>query len=407
MANNNSIFVPQTFNGARMVNVSKRTPASSTDAASTTAAAPVLSHPAAPVDASLSEHKKDTKPDPVHASPKAKVVPIKPYASSQSVIDARAKSSHTSRASSSSSAKPPIVPAPLQQLEQQQQQAAQPHMHPQVVIQPSVPGPYDVVGHERVWSEANVAVLIQLHRKHYNGVTCQDTNQQDAAWAALTAEYNAITADNRSTPALLKKWGKLMAKYNAERAFLIMPRPQGLQQPVPTVSYWNHFQYMDSYLSHVPIPENCIYKRKRRAEDTAENDLSATSHAKRPRTTTTTDLSMELLETQRAFMEKTLDRQNTQIEMMRANAESMHKMNMKFVNMCEKACTTSQANEERYLKLLEKCLVVSSKKDVAAAAIITDAVTGQPQIKETPSPRPESPSLSISEPPANKADQEK
>ncbi|GAN10640.1 hypothetical protein MAM1_0379d10184 [Mucor ambiguus] len=363
-----------------MVNVSKRTPhtlSASTTTETTTPA--TLSHP--PVDdAPSSEHKRDSKPDikAANASPKAKAIAIKPYASSQSVIDTRAKSSHASRAStsssSSSSAKAPIVPSPLQQLEQQQQQVAhipvqprisppqqqqvvQPHMHPQVIIQPSFPGPYDVVGYERVWSEANVAVLIQLHRKHYNGVTSMDVDQQNMAWAALTSEYNAITADNRSTPVLIKKWDKLMAKYNAERAFLIMPRPQGLQQPVPTVSYWNHFQYMDSYLSHVPIPENCIRKRKRRVEDTDESDSS--DPAKRPRMTT--DLNMELLETQRVFMEKTLDKQNTQIEMMKANAESMHKMNMKFVNICEKACTRSQINEERYLNLLEKCLVSNNK----------------------------------------------
>ncbi|KAK4511209.1 Vacuolar inheritance and morphology protein [Mucor velutinosus] len=413
MANNNSIFVPQTFNGARMVNVTKRTPTSSSTSLEATAATTV-SHPApdataATNDAPSSEPKKDSKPDTnaVDASPKAKVIAIKPYASSQSVIDTRTKSSHTSRTSiptSSSSSKAPIVPSPAAE---QQPQATpipvQPRvspqqqiMHPHIIIQPSFPGPYDVVGYERVWSEANVAVLIQLHRKHYNGVTSMDMDQQNAAWTALTSEYNAITADNRSTPALIKKWGKLMAKYNAERAFLIMPRPQGLQQPVPTVSYWNHFQYMDSYLSHVPIPENCILKRKRRERDNEESDSSdqitaaTTFHTKR---LCAMDLNMKLLETQRVFMEKTLDKQNTQIEMMKANAESMHKMNMKFVNICEKACTRSQTNEERYLNLLEKCLVLNNKdysKKNVASAVISEL---QQQTKGA-SPRPESPTLS-------------
>ncbi|CAO3649682.1 unnamed protein product [Mucor fragilis] len=396
MANNNSIFVPQTFNGARMVNVTKRTPNASSSTSAETQPPPDASH------APASEPKRDSKPDikVANASPKAKVIAIKPYASSQSVIDARStKSSHTSRASSTPKA--PIVPSPLQHLEQQQQQQqqaapipAQPRLlqHPQAMI---LPGPYDVVGYERVWSEANVAVLIQLHRKHYNGVTSADTEQQSAAWAALTSEYNAITADNRSTPALARKWAKLMAKYNAERAFLIMPRPQGLQQPVPTVSYWNHFQYIDSYLSHVPIPENCILKRKRRDDDSdASNPTGqAASPHKRPRTA---DLNMELLETQRVFMEKTLDKQNTQIEVIKANAESLHEMNMKFVNICEKACTKSQTNEARYLNLLEKLLVLNkeehSKKDMATAVL--DELEAEQQQTNDTSPRPESPTLS-------------
>ncbi|KAL9540971.1 hypothetical protein MBANPS3_009380 [Mucor bainieri] len=468
MANNNNIFVPQTFNGARMVNVTKRTPTAPPTSSDTAPAdaTTATTHNASPP--SSSEHKRDSKPDisAVNASPKAKAIAIKPYASSQSVIDTRAnKSPHTSRASTSSSAKPPIVaPSPLQHLDQhqhhqqhqqrQQHQAAAaaaaaatpipaqptriispPHMqHPQAMLQPSTPGPYDVVGYERAWSEANVAVLIQLHRKHYNGVTSVDGEQQNAAWAALTSEYNAITADNRSTLALTDKWARLMAKYNVERAFLVMPRAQGLQQPV-TASYWSHFQYMDNYLSHVPIPENCVLQPKRRvaADHSDEHGLAATTTAKRPRTTTATtaaataaaatitveDLNMELLETHRVLMEKTLDKQDRQIEMMKANAESMHEMmkmnaksmhemNMKFASICEMAYTKSQTNEERYLNLLEEHRVLSNTKKAISNELATTAEQEQ-QTKEASPGRPDSPTLSpylsaSSEPP--KADVE-
>ncbi|KAG2192953.1 hypothetical protein INT46_001210 [Mucor plumbeus] len=435
MANNNSIFVPQTFNGARMVNVSKRTPTPSSSSTSSTNATPestTLSHPTV-VNKEQTTNRKDNKSDIqiVNASPKSKVIAIKPYASSQSVIDTRAKPTNTNRASTSSSkqqaaSSPPqqqqfqhqhqqSAPIPVQPRPSQPQQVIQPQqqpMHPQVITQPSFPSAYDVAGFDRVWSEANIAVLIQLHRKHYNGVTSMDVDKYNAAWAALTSEYNAITADNRSKHALIRKWGKLMAKYNAERAFLIMPRPQGLQQPLPSVSYWNHFQYMDSYLNHVPVPENCIHKRKRREnEDDGESSYRTTTptplptsgaSSKRPRIS---DLNMELLETQRVFMEKTLDKQNTQIEMMKANVESMHEMNMKFVNICEKACTKSQVNEERYLNLLEKCLLLSNsnkenKADAptaaAAAAAAAAEITSELEAKKQTdaSPRTNSPTLS-------------
>lgn len=430
MANNNSIFVPQTFNGARMVNVSKRTPTPSSSSTSSTNVTPestTSSHPTV-VNKEQTTNRKDNKSDIqiVNASPKSKVIAIKPYASSQSVIDTRAKPTNTNRASTSSSSKhqaassPPqqqqfqhqhqqSAPIPVQPRPPQPQQVIQPQpqqpMHPQVIMQPSFPGAYDVAGFDRVWSEANIAVLIQLHRKHYNGVTSMDADKYNAAWAALTSEYNAITADNRSKHALIRKWGKLMAKYNAERAFLIMPRPQGLQQPLPSVSYWNHFQYMDSYLNHTPVPENCIHKRKRREnEDDGESSYRTTTptplsssgaSSKRPRIS---DFNMELLETQRVFMEKTLDKQNTQIEMMKANVESMHEMNMKFVNICEKACTKSQVNEERYLNLLEKCLLLSNnnkenKADAAAVAAEIESELDANKQTDAP-PRADSPTLS-------------
>ncbi|KAI8639743.1 hypothetical protein BD408DRAFT_420838 [Parasitella parasitica] len=423
MANNNSIFVPQTFNGARMVNVSKRTPttsssstpsttASSIASASATAdAPPSLQHVAAPA--------KDAKSDiqTVSASPKSKVVPIKPYASSQSVIDTRAKPTNASRTSIPSSSKP----SPPQQPQHQQQQAAAipvqprpPQPHQQVLMPSSFPSAYDVAGFERVWSEANVAVLIQLHRKHYTMVTSMNADKYNDGWTALSSEYNAITADNRSKSALITKWDKLMAKYNAERAFLIMPRPQGLQQPLPTVSYWNHFQYMDSYLSHVPLPENCILKRKHRENNDDNNNNNnnndddegkatykanpapPTLSAKRPRTS---DLNMELLEIQRVFMEKTLDKQNTQIEIMRTNVESMHKMNMKFVNICEKACSKGRLNEERYLNLLERCLLLDKKDAITTAPDVTDPATPAAVASDV-APEPQKP-LESSSPAAN------
>ncbi|KAI8047296.1 uncharacterized protein B0P05DRAFT_576378 [Gilbertella persicaria] len=211
----------------------------------------------------------------------------------------------------------------------------------QIKVKPQ-PRPYKY----QYWSEANVAVLIQLHRKHYSGLSSEDTHKSKAAWTILTTEYTSITSDQRTLPDIKQKWDQLLAKYNAERACLMMQhRQSGLQQPLPVVSYWNHFQYMDLYLSHLPVPENAldydedsVQSHKRKREETEEGH-SVIKH---------------LLDTQQMFMEQSMNRQEAQIQMIKDNYESMTRMNMRYVDMCERLTNKTQANEDRYMSLLDK-----------------------------------------------------
>jgi hypothetical protein len=193
--------------------------------------------------------------------------------------------------------------------------------------------------YKRYWSEANVAVLIQLHRKHYHGIISEDPSTSSAAWKNLTVEYNGITNDDRSLTELMCKWDKLLAKYNAERSCLMLQRrvSSGLQQPMPLVSYWNHFQYMDGYLAHLPVPDQCLYKRKRKR---SQSELPIS----------------QLLDTQRLYMEQTALKQQQQIDMMVQSYDAMNKMNTKFVELCEKVTSGTRVNEDRYLNLLEKLI---------------------------------------------------
>jgi hypothetical protein len=202
---------------------------------------------------------------------------------------------------------------------------------------------------KRYWSEANIAVFIQLHRKHYLGITSEDAATSNAAWRNLTVEYNGITNDDRGLSELSHKWDKLLDKYNAERSYLMQQRrvSSGLQQPMPLVSYWNHFQYMDGYLAHLPVPDQSLYKRKRKR---SQGELQIN----------------QLLDTQRLYLEHSTMKQQHQIDMMKENYDSMNKMNTKFVELCERVTAGTRVNEDRYLNLLEKLIKKedSLKEDV-------------------------------------------
>lgn len=238
----------------------------------------------------------------------------------------------------------PPQPTPKQELlilpPPQQQQPPVPAAHRiSPVSQPQYLRNYysNRVDYKRYWSEANVAVLIQLHRKHYHGIISEDLSTRNRAWNNLTLEYNGITNDDREETELRHKWAKLLAKYNAERCCLMQQRrvSSGLQQPMPLVSYWNHFQYMDGYLSHLPVQDQHLYTRKRKRSQ-GDSQIS------------------QFLETQRLFLEHTTVKQQQQFDIMKENYDSMNKMNTKFVELCERATSGSRANEERYFNLIEK-----------------------------------------------------
>lgn len=212
---------------------------------------------------------------------------------------------------------------------------------------------------QKYWSEANIAILIQLHRKYYNGISSEDPKQSMDSWILLTKEYNGITFDDRSKYVLMKRWGKVMRKYNAERSCLVVQQQKSASsaaQQMPMVSYWNHFQYMDGYLSHLPIPEDSLYTKRKGPEDDSDYDEVIVETRKRHHNQEElmSDDKLSRLEKQRLAMEQTLQKQQVQIDMMKKNYDSMNKMNMKFVDMCEKVTSKNQTNETRYLDLLEK-----------------------------------------------------
>jgi hypothetical protein len=230
---------------------------------------------------------------------------------------------------------------------------------------------------EKYWSEANIAILIQLHRKYFSAIISEGVQQSIDIWNQLAKEFNTITGDERNVDTIIKRWEKVMKKYNAERSCLLLQqRKIAGNQQMPMVSYWNHFQYVDGYLNHLPIPEDSLYLTKiytRQDEDSDDFDEVIMQGNKSKRHSTSLhdneehrkkvyitqpilDDKLQRLEAQRSIMEQTSSRQESQIDMMKRNYEFMNKMNMKFVSICEKITSRSQSNESRYLDLLEKYL---------------------------------------------------
>ncbi|KAI9263951.1 hypothetical protein EDC94DRAFT_606606 [Helicostylum pulchrum] len=292
----NNIFVPQTFNGERMVNVNlpnRRVgaqPASETPTVVTT---------------------PTTNLTPSSATPtRLRIAP--------SVIPA-AECSTSPKSLKTQVSPPPPAPAPC-----------------------SSPSGKCL---QKYWSEANIAILIQLHRKYFN-----NTEQTVEGWTQLTKEYNSITNDERTKSVLVRRWSQVMRKYNAERSCLVQQRTT---QQMPLVSYWNHFQYLDGYLSHLPIPEDSLYIQN---DDEYEDydQVSDSNNNKRKFDQVADEPSNERLKSLENVLQQTMNRQQSQIDSIKMHYDDMSKMNMKFVDMCEKVTLKTQSNENRYLDLLEK-----------------------------------------------------
>ncbi|KAI8372218.1 hypothetical protein BD560DRAFT_395499 [Blakeslea trispora] len=228
---------------------------------------------------------------------------------------------------------------------QPQQIHLQPPPHPpQPIIFPQqqtiIRLPYpNSTHHATYWSEADTAILIQLHRKYYPSVEEESVDKEEGAWTRLTQEFNQITHEKHSTSHLHHQWLQLMAKYNAERAHLMLQQRQAASlqpQPFHIPSYWSHFQYMDLYLHHLPVPEDALNP--------------PTQARKRPRTT---EDMHSLLETQCRLMEHTIVEQNQQLKQ---QVEQMSKLNDKYMRLCETMVNKSQAKEDRYMALMDKLI---------------------------------------------------
>jgi hypothetical protein len=216
-------------------------------------------------------------------------------------------------------------------------------LNTQVSPSPPEPGSSSDINEtlQKYWSEANIAILIQLHRKYFNPTA------QTVDWTQLTKEYNNITNDERTTPVLMKRWNKVMKKYNAERMCLVQQRTA---QQMPLVSYWNHFQYLDGYLRHLPIPDDSLYTQ----DDDEYEDYDRVIQNKRK--FDQVEPSNERLKSLEDVLQQTMHRQQSQIDSIKTHYDDMSNMNMKFVDMCEKITLKTQSNENRYLDLLEKCI---------------------------------------------------
>ncbi|KAI7891528.1 uncharacterized protein EV154DRAFT_507682 [Mucor mucedo] len=336
----NNIFVPQTFNGERMVNVNlpnrrvgsqpvndntTNSPSTSLSIA-TTAAVAATRLRAAPANAAAAAAASATGSAPA------------------------SNSGPTATAAENTSPSPKHIMKPQ----------ASPPSATQFIISTPIDSPsykHEEGYVQKYWSEANIAILIQLHRKYYNGISSEDPKQSVDSWIQLTKEYNSITHDDRSKHVLMRRWGKVMRKYNAERSCLVVQQQKSASaasQQMPMVSYWNHFQYMDGYLSHLSIPEDSLYSKKRDDDSDYDEVIVETRKRQHNGEEPITDDKLRWLEKQRLVMEQTLQKQQVQIDMMKKNYDSMNKMNMKFVDMCEKVTSKNQTNESRYLDLLEK-----------------------------------------------------
>ncbi|KAG2234233.1 hypothetical protein INT48_001952 [Thamnidium elegans] len=271
----NNIFVPQTFNGERMVNVNL--PNRRVGAQPTTETPTVITTPTT------------TTLTPSSATPtRLRIAPA--------VIPAVSESSSTSP----KSLKTQVSPSPPA---------------------PSSSSPA-VKCIQKYWSEANIAILIQLHRKYFN-----NTEQTVDGWTQLTKEYNSITNDERTKSVLVKRWSQVMRKYNAERSCLVQQRTT---QQMPLVSYWNHFQYLDGYLSHLPIPEDSLYIQ---TDDEYEDYDQVMDNNNKRKFDQVDEPSNERLKLLEIVLQQTMHRQQSQIDSIKTHYDDMSKMNMKFVDM--------------------------------------------------------------------------
>ncbi|GAA5812305.1 hypothetical protein MFLAVUS_005756 [Mucor flavus] len=291
----NNIFVPQTFNGERMVNVNLPNRRVGTQPASE---APTLA-----TTPTTNLTPSSVTPTRLRIAPSA--IPAVESATSPKII------------------KPQVSPSPPASV--------------------PCPSPSNKCL-QKYWSEANIAILIQLHRKYFN-----NTEQTGDGWTQLTKEYNSITNDERTKSVLAKRWSQVMRKYNAERSCLAQQRT--IQQ-MPSVSYWNHFQYLDGYLRHLPIPEDSLYIQ---TDDEYEDyDQVLDSNNNKRKFDQVDEPSNERLKLLENMLLQTMNRQQSQIDSIKTHYDDMSKMNMKFVDMCEKVTLKTQSNENRYLDLLEK-----------------------------------------------------
>lgn len=331
----NNIFVPQTFNGERMVNVN------------------------------LPNRRVGSQPANDNANNNIPSTALT-IATTAAVAATRLRTAPAAAAAAAAENTSPSI--------KHMKPQASPPSATQFIITTPIDSPsnkHEEVYIQKYWSEANIAILIQLHRKYYSGISSEDPKQSVESWIQLTKEYNSITYDDRTKNVLMRRWGKVMRKYNAERSCLVVQQQKSTSsaaQQMPMVSYWNHFQYMDGYLSHLPIPEDSLYMKKKGSEDDSDYDEVIIDNRKRQydQVEPVLDDKLKLLEKQRLVMEQTLNKQQNQIDMMKKNYDSMNKMNMKFVDMCEKVTSKNQTNESRYLDLLEKYMdnKLLEKKDL-------------------------------------------
>lgn len=289
----NNIFVPQTFNGERMVNVN------------------VVNRKGGPLPnaSTSSESKKVVIPQ---------VIPAEPV-------------SNEGEYSNKSGKGKAIAPAPV--LNQSFTPTNTTSPTPSTDERRPPPPPPSP---QKYWSEANIAMLIQLNRKYYNN--------GEVNWAQLTQEYNSITGEDRGVQAIINKWATLLKKYNAERSCMLQQQTSHKgKSSIPMVSYWNHFQYMDSYLGHTPILEDSL-----QSENDLDNNFENIVIPARKKTTQSNDAYNYTI------MEQALKSQQSQIDLLQKNYETVSQMNFKFAELCEKITLKSQSNETRYLNLLEK-----------------------------------------------------
>ncbi|KAI9336462.1 hypothetical protein BD770DRAFT_401738 [Pilaira anomala] len=340
----NNIFVPQTFNGERMVNVNlpnRRVGNQPMNESSTTAPTnPNTSTPAAPSGSgSGSTATTPTSTTTTVVPTRLRIAPAVAEATSPKSLKIKA-SNPPPPPPSASFAPPP----PSSSFVQPSSSFAPPPPPPPNTNFSSKPVPYSphtTKTFQKYWSEANIAVLIQLHRKYFNN-NSNDPNL-DNTWSLLTKEYNAITCEDRSKQTVKKRWNKVMRKYNAERCCLQIQKTSS--QQMPPVSYWNHFLYLDGYLSHLPIPDDSLYIRHDDEDEDEDYDLVGVPEKKRKLDTS------KVLE---SLLEQTMARQQSQIDSIKTHYDDMNKMNLKFVDMCEKVTLRNQSNESRFLDLLEK-----------------------------------------------------
>lgn len=300
-----NMFVPQTFNGERMVNVGAPNRNKTSNGTSPT-----------PVVDTNNNNNNNTTATRTNLTPTTPIVSTEPSSSKSNNLDPTPQNRQIFKYN------------PFQRAKQQ-----------------------------RYWSEANIVILIQLHKK------CLDENNNQLEfgldkWIRLTEEFNEITGNNRRVDSVMERWTKVVKKYNAERQWVILEQQRSKSDKI--ISCWTHYQFLNSYLSHLPIPLsssiNGAEKRTRFVtrlyedddEDSDDTDYDKPSNKKR-------NASLKsLFDTQRLMIEQTVTRQQSQIDMMKENYESMNKMNMKFVKVCERITARSETNEKRYLDLLEK-----------------------------------------------------
>ncbi|CAO3626742.1 unnamed protein product [Mucor hiemalis] len=290
----NNIFVPQTFNGEQMVNVN------------------VVNRKGGPSPnaSTSSEPKKVVMPQ---------VIPSEPV-------------QNESEYSNKSGKGKAIAPAPAVN-------------QTYVITNTTSPTPSTDerrVPPQKYWSEANIAMLIQLNRKYYNN--------GEVNWTQLAQEYNSITGEDRGLPSIITKWNILLKKYNAERSCMLQQQNSfNGKTSIPMVSYWNHFQYIDSYLSHTPILEDSLLSENDLDNNFENIVIPAVREGSRRKTTTQSNDAHNY-----TVMEQALKHQQSQIDLLQKNYETVSQMNLKFVELCEKITCKTQSNEARYLDLLEK-----------------------------------------------------